>query len=79
MYIYLHDARNKKSALIGAWEVKVEILIDRPINRPTDRPTNRKTNLRGHREVSLPVNGLTYTNASYVCACSLTPFWVSNL
>ena len=29
-------AQKHKSAPMKAWEVKLEILIDRPINRPTD-------------------------------------------
>ena len=39
------------SAPIGAWEVKLEIMTDRPTHRPTDRHTD----MRGYREVSLPV------------------------
>ena len=37
----------KTSPPIGAWEVKLEIM--------TNRPTNRQTDMRDHREVSLPI------------------------
>ena len=44
--------RSRASASIGAWEVKLEIMIDRPTEQLTDRQTDR----RAHRNVSLPKN-----------------------
>ena len=41
----------KTSATIGASELKLEIMTD----RPTDRPNNRQTDTRAHREVLLPL------------------------
>ena len=49
------------SAPIGAWEVKLEIMTDRPTHRPTDRHTD----MRGYREVSLPVR-YTLKNTSLI-------------
>ena len=42
---------------IGAWEVKLKIMTDRPANQPTDKQTDR----RAHREVSIPKNHLEHT------------------
>ena len=33
---YIDRVKNKTSAPIGAWEVKLEIMTDRPTDQPTD-------------------------------------------
>ena len=30
--------------------------IDRPTDRPTDQPNDQRTGMRGHKEVTLPIN-----------------------
>ena len=48
------------SAPISAWEVKLEIMTDRPYptNQPNDKPSNQRTDRQGHREVSLSITYL---------------------
>ena len=41
----------KQELPIGAWEVILKIMTD----RPTDRTTDRRMDRRGHREISLPI------------------------
>ena len=45
---------------MGVWEVKLEIMTD----RPTDRQTNRQAGMRAHREVSLPIVKNIFGNRS---------------
>ena len=48
LLITIFQGHTKASTLIGAWEVKIEIMTD----KSTDRHTNQQMDMRGHSEVS---------------------------
>ena len=55
-----------KRVPIGAWEVKLESMIDRSkTDQPTDRPTDQPTNRKGtDRDITIQFYSLFYLSLS---------------